>query len=180
MQDSERNEDSRASEFVQLLGSHQRQLVLYLTSLLHDRDAVDDVFQETMLVLWREFHSYEAGTNFTAWSCRVAYNQVRAWRKKQQRDRLQFSDEFLDAVNRELEMNADHLRRRDELLAHCLAKLPVHHRQLIQYRYSAGEAVTQIAEQTDRSIEAVYRLLSRIRRTLHECVNRQMAKEDNQ
>jgi len=172
------NPSGRDAEFVQLFTLNQHRIYIYLFSLVHDQNAADDIFQETMLVLWREFERFEPGTNFMAWSCTVALNQVRAWRKKQQRDRLQFSDEFLDALSQELDSSADYLEQRYEMLRNCIAKLPQHHRQLIAYRYSSGHAVDQIAEQTQRSIDAVYRLLSRIRRTLQVCVTEQLILED--
>ena len=168
----------RDAEFVQLFTLNQHRIYIYLVSLVHDQNAADDLFQETMLVLWREFERFESGTNFMAWSCTVALNQVRAWRKKQQRDRLQFSDEFLDALSQELDSSADYLEQRYELLRNCIAKLPQHHRQLVAYRYSSGHAIHEIAEQTQRSIDAVYRLLSRIRRTLQDCVTDQLTLED--
>lgn len=170
--------NGRDEEFVQLFTLNQHRIYIYLVSLVHDQNAADDIFQETMLVLWREFERFEPGTNFMAWSCTVALNQVRAWRKKQQRDRLQFSDEFLDALSQELDSSADYLQQRYDMLRDCIAKLPQHHRQLIAYRYSSGHAIDEIAEQTQRSIDAVYRLLSRIRRSLQECVTDQLSLED--
>lgn len=169
---------TRDAEFVQLFTMNQHRIYIYLVSLVHDQNAADDIFQETMLVLWREFERFESGTNFMAWSCTVALNQVRAWRKKQQRDRLQFSDEFLEALSQELDSNADYLESRYQMLRDCIAKLPQHHRQLIAYRYSSGHAIDDIAKQTQRSIDAVYRLLSRIRRTLQDCVTDQLTLED--
>ncbi|MFN3149020.1 sigma-70 family RNA polymerase sigma factor [Bremerella sp.] len=169
---------TRDAEFVQLFTLNQHRIYIYLVSLVHDQNAADDIFQETMLVLWREFERFESGTNFMAWSCTVALNQVRAWRKKQQRDRLQFSDEFLEALSQELDSNADYLESRYQFLRDCIAKLPQHHRQLIAYRYSSGHAIDEIAKQTQRSIDAVYRLLSRIRRTLQDCVTNQLTLED--
>lgn len=168
------------AEFVRLFSQNQQRIYLYLMSLVSDANIADDVFQETMLVLWREFRNYQPGTNFMAWACTVAFNQVRAWRKRQQRDRLQFSDKFLAAVAEELDAQADVLDQRHTLLSDCLAQLPQHHRQLVAYRYTAGHAIDHIAQQTQRSIDAVYRLLSRIRKTLHECVSRKLAAEDAQ
>ncbi len=172
------NASGRDAEFVQLFTQNQHRIYIYLLSLVNDQNAADDIFQETMLVLWREFDRFERGTNFMAWSCTVALNQVRAWRKKQQRDRLQFSDEFLEALSHELDSSADYLESRYEMLRACIAKLPQHHRQLIAYRYSSGHAIHDIAEQTQRSVDAVYRLLSRIRRTLQDCVTDQLSLED--
>lgn len=166
------------ADFVLLFSQHQQRIYVYLLSLLNDANVADDLFQETMLILWREFSSYQPGTNFMAWAGTVAFNQVRAWRKRQQRDRLLFSDEFLAAVAAELDTQADTLDQRQALLNDCLAQLPQHHRQLIAYRYTSGHAIDQIASQTRRSIDAVYRLLSRIRKTLQQCVSRKLSMED--
>ncbi|MEW4455639.1 sigma-70 family RNA polymerase sigma factor [Bremerella sp. JC817] len=168
----------RDARFVQLFAQNQQRIAIYLKTLVPDQSAADDIFQETMLVLWREFDRFEHGTNFVAWSCTVALNQVRAWRKKQQRDRLQFSDEFLEALAHDLDAQEEQLHHRYQLLNDCLADLPDHHRQLIAYRYSAGQAVDEIAKQTQRSIDAVYRLLSRVRNTLQQCVDKKLIAEE--
>jgi len=118
--------DSRIEEFVRLLGENQHRIFVYLMSMMRDRAAVEDVQQETNLVLWREFGSFEPNSNFAAWSCRVAFNQMRAWRKKQQRDRLVFSDSFLEALSAELDSRADDLDRRLIALEKCLERLPEH------------------------------------------------------
>ena len=167
----------RMDEFARLLGGAQRRLFLYLTGLLGDRTAAEDVLQETNLVLWREFEQFEPGTNFTAWSCRVAFNQVRAHRTKRGRDRLVFSDAFLTAVNDELTRDADRLEERRAALSECLRQLPDHHRELVRLRYlgdesSAGAATEELAERLGKSPAAVLRMLSRVRHALHDCVSR--------
>ena len=159
-------------EFARLLGGAQRRLFLYLTGLLADRAAAEDVLQETNLVLWREYETFEPGTNFTAWSCRVAFNQVRAYRTKRGRDRLVFSDAFLSAVDGELTREADRLEERRAALAECLNRLPEHHRELVRHRYLNEGSTEALAERLGKSPAAVLRTLSRIRRTLHECVTR--------
>src|SRR5262249_34859663 len=82
----------RTELFIRLLGQSHRSLHLYVMSLVPNRNDAEDILQQTNLVLWREFHQFEPGTNFTAWACRVAFNQVLAWRKRRQRDRLVFSE----------------------------------------------------------------------------------------
>ncbi|TWT34134.1 sigma-70 family RNA polymerase sigma factor [Blastopirellula retiformator] len=166
------------AEFVRLFGQYQHQIYIYLMSLLHDESSADDLFQETMLVLWREFDQYQPGTNFMAWSCTVALNRVRAWRKKRQNERLQFSDEFLEVLSGELDNRQDDLQQRQKALFDCIAKLPEHHRQLIAYRYSAGHAIEEIAQRTQKSVDAVYRVLSRIRQTLRDCASQHTALEE--
>jgi RNA polymerase sigma-70 factor (ECF subfamily) len=167
----------RVEAFVALLGQHQRRLHLFVTSLVLNAADAEDVLQETNLVLWREFHRFEVGTNFVSWACTVAFNQVLAWRKRRQRDRLVFSDAFLHAVYDEQIATADLLELRSHALAQCVARIPPHHRELLQLRYDEGRAVESIAEKLHRTDEAIYRMLSRIRQTLYECVSSTLAHE---
>ncbi len=159
-------------EFVQLLAANQKRVYIYLCSLLPGARDVDDLFQETSLVCWREFHRFTPGTNFGAWACTIAFNRVRAWRKKRSSDSLVFSDEFLTAISSELIEHDDVFVDRMDALESCVEKLPQHHRQLLKQRYTAEESIETLAEQLDRSTDAVYRMLSRIRATLHSCVSR--------
>lgn len=172
---------ARMDEFVRLLAAHQRRIYLYVHSLVYDANDAEEVLQETHLVLWREFGRFQPGTNFAAWACKVAMYQVLAWRKRRKRDRrssgADFSDEFLETVAAETVERGDALEDRTEALAGCLEKLPPRHRQLLQERYADGMDIEAIADRQSRTTEAVYRALSRVRATLHECVSRSLARQ---
>lgn len=172
--ESEAAAGPRMDAFVRLLGQNQRRIVMYVMSLVPNWTDAEEIVQETNLVLWREFGQFELGTNFAAWACKVAFHQVLAWRKKRQRDRLQFSPAFLEAVAAETSALSDVLEERSAALAGCIEKLPAAQRDLLRLRYSEGQGIEAIAERLDRTTEAVYRALSRIRHALHECVNQQM------
>ena len=86
---------------------------------------------------------------------------------------LLFSDEFVRQVASDAIEQADELELRRQQLAVCLSKLRNKDRELIQQRYSVGESGKSVAELLGRPINSVYQSLSRIRRTLLECVNRQ-------
>jgi RNA polymerase sigma-70 factor (ECF subfamily) len=158
--------------FVRLLGQNQRRIFLYVMSLVPDWNDAEEIIQETNLVLWREFGRFQPGTNFAAWACKVALHQVLAWRKRARRDRLEFSPAFLEAVAEEASADADLLEERAQRLARCIERLPADRRQLLRLRYSEGLAIDAIARQVERSEEAIYRALSRVRRALHDCVSR--------
>ncbi len=119
--------DDRASEFLTLFAKHQRTISHYLTGLLPTQNDVDDVFQETCLVLWREFHQFRLGTNFGAWACTIAFNQVRAWRSRQNRETLTFSDEFLQLISDDWIDATTELEDRAKALESCIQSLPEHH-----------------------------------------------------
>jgi RNA polymerase sigma-70 factor (ECF subfamily) len=162
----------RVDEFVRLLAQNQRRLYVYVHTLVPHHADAEEVLQNTNLVLWREFGTFEPGTNFAAWACRVALNQVLAWRKKRQRDRLQFSDAALAAVAAEADDRADELDDRSRVLSGCIEKLPAEHRELLRLRYGEGGSIETVAAAMRRTVDATYRVLSRIRHTLHECVTR--------
>ncbi|MCA9013773.1 MAG: RNA polymerase subunit sigma-70, partial [Planctomycetaceae bacterium] len=89
--------------FVQLLTAHQSVLYAYIRSLLPDIEAVQDVLQETNLVLWRRSEEFEAGTNFVAWACKVAYFQVLAFYRDHKRDSMVFNIELVSMLARQNE-----------------------------------------------------------------------------
>jgi RNA polymerase sigma-70 factor (ECF subfamily) len=167
----------RIDAFVRLLGQNQRRVFLYVMTLVPNWNDAEEIVQETNLVLWREFGQFALGTNFAAWACKVAFHQVLAWRKKKQRDRLEFSPAFVDAVAEEAAATADRLEQRSQALAGCIAKLPEGQRQMLRLRYSDGLPIEVVAKQVDRTVEAVYRALSRIRQALHACVSQTLAQE---
>lgn len=164
----------RVEEFVRLLGQHQRQIYVYVLTLVPNPADADEVIQETNLVLWREFGQFQSGTNFAAWACRVAMNQVLAWRKKRQRDRLRFSEDFLRAVAAEADAAAELLEERVRLLTECVEQLPPPQRDLIRLRYTDELAIEEVAARVNRGVEAAYRALSRARQTLYDCVTRKL------
>jgi RNA polymerase sigma-70 factor (ECF subfamily) len=166
----------RVDEFVRLLGQNQRRIFVYVLSLVPRWSDAEEIVQETNLLLWREFGQFEPGTNFAAWACRVAFHQVLAWRKRRQRDRLEFNDGVL-AVSAEAIKVSDELEDRQAALSGCLEELPVHHRELIRLRYNEGQDVQHIAARQERSTEAVYRALSRVRQALYDCVTRKLSRE---
>src|SRR5262245_18972639 len=126
------DDPQRMDAFVRLLGQNQRRVFLYVMGLVPNWSDAEEIIQETNLVLWREFHTFQLGTNFAAWACKVAFHQVLAFRKKRQRDRLEFSPAFLEAVAAEAAEDADFLEERSQALAGCIGKLPEAHRDLLR------------------------------------------------
>src|ERR1700761_39547 len=93
---------NQTSDFVALWTASSRQVYAYILMLLPHWADADEAFQETSRVLWEKFDQFEVGTDFTAWACRIAYFKVLDVRARRQRGPLSFSDEFLDALDREL------------------------------------------------------------------------------
>jgi len=161
-------------EFIKLFTRYQRRVFLFILSQVPNPVDAEEIHQETNVIIWRKFDRFELGTNFLAWACQIANYEVLKFRSRQRRDRHLFSDEFVRQVASDAIEQAEELEQRRQHLAACLSKLRSNDRELIQQRYSAGESGKSVAELIGRPINSVYQSLSRIRRTLLECVNRQI------
>lgn len=159
-----------SAEFIQLLTSHQSRLYAYILSLVFDRNEADDVLQQTNVVLWRSANDFELGTNFVAWSFRIAYYQVLAHRKKQQRDKLIFDDGMLSEIAQVASESDQTFQVQQRLMRECIQKLNERQRDVIQRRYRRGATLELIAEETQRKVNAVKQILFRARENLIRCV----------
>ncbi len=159
-------------EFMGLYSAHARRLYAYTMTLVPNWADADDVFQESSRVLWEKFDQFQAGSDFVAWSCRIVHFQALSFRQRQQRSRLKFSPEFLDAVSLQAAADTDLLEKQHHALADCLQKLTPRARKLVQLRWQPAATTKSVADQVGSSVEAVYKALNRAQRLLVECVER--------
>lgn len=163
---------ARVEEFMQLFTPNQRRVFLYILTLLPNVEQAEDVLQETNLILWREFHRFEPGTNFAAWACGVAYYQVLKYRKERVREITLLDEEMLGQVAEAQAELADVLEDRRAALLECLQKLPPADRALVTNRYGGNASGKELAETLRRPVNSIYQSLSRIRQVLWDCIDR--------
>ena len=161
--------------FLRLLTQHDRSLAAYVYSLVASAADAEDILQEVKVTLWKQFAKFEPGTNFRAWARKIATHQILNYRRaEKKRPSSALEEEFIEAVASEIDRRADELDHKADALKHCLHKLPEPHRKIILWRYYEDCGVEEIAAKSRRTVEAVYRLLSRIRQVLNDCVSRQI------
>jgi len=164
-------------EFVQLFTRSQRQLYLFILSQVPNPVDAEEILQEANLVVWRKVDRFEPGTNFLAWAYQIAALEVLKFRERRHREKLRFSEEFIERVAAEAEVVSEQTEARRRALAACLGKLRQHDRKLIEERYAAGENGLSVAKKLGRPANSVYQSLGRIRRTLLECIHRRLSAE---
>lgn len=167
-------------QFLILLTSHQRRLAGYLRTLVPNRTDAEEVLQEVNLHLCRHAGEFQMGTDFAAWSLRVAHFRVLRWRERRSRDRLLFDDDLIER----LAVAAQSLDAQGEgqlaALEKCLAKLASREYELITQLYSTPDATPQgVAGQVGRSAKGIYTSLKRIRLKLLECIQRTLSAEEH-
>ena len=157
-----------------LVREHADMLMLYLRASLRDDVAIDDIFQETMLVAWRRLDDFDRSRPFGPWLRGIAHNLVLAHARKTRRDALVCSE----AVLMRLEDQIAHLHGRegdtlDEKTAplnDCLSRLPEPYREAIELRYGHAHSSEQVASQMNISREALKKRLQRARAQLLDCL----------
>lgn len=163
------------AEFLELYSHNYPRLQYYLMALLPMADDAADVLQETSLVLWKKFDTYETGTNFFAWACKIARLQALKHRERRGKSARMFGNELLETLAEEAadERWAPGNLLRD--LGQCLERLSNRDQQLIQKRYEPGMSVASLAEDIGRTANSLSKSLGRIRRNLLECIERKQA-----
>jgi RNA polymerase sigma-70 factor, ECF subfamily len=177
--DYDRTNDSLQYErFVQLFARTRESLFAYIFTLLPHWSDAEDVFQQTSLVLWRKFGEFEPESNFLAWACRVAFFEVRNFQRVASRDRLRFSDAVLAQLAEQRVVNPEIANRKRDLLLDCIAKLSDDQRALLVRTYEDEKTIRQLADELDRAPQTLYNRLNHIRRTLFECVEAAMQRQE--
>lgn len=162
------------SEFVAALTAAQWRLYGFLRTLTGDRDATDEVLQETNLALWEQADRFVPGTNFDAWACKVAWFKMLDHRKAGRRQRLRFSDQLVEMLAAEAVDDEDRFERERKALAACIDRLPERHRAVVALHYEKRLSLADIGATLDRNRNAVAQLLHRIRTTLRTCIERRL------
>jgi RNA polymerase sigma-70 factor (ECF subfamily) len=175
MLSKKKDDDNEA--FVELMTRYQGHLHGYALSLTADPEAANDLLQETNVVLWENWREFEPGTNFKAWSFRIAHFQFMALRQRRLRDRLFFGDGLVTAIAVEAKELDETYEQRVASLASCLKQLKPRWREIIRLRYSEGLAVQGMASKIGLSANAISQVLFRARKSLIDCVKREQAKE---
>ncbi len=164
---------NRAEEFIQLFTQYEGRLRSFATSLVFNSADTDDVLQQAYLTLWKRFDQFESGTNFMAWAGRVIYLHVLRHRRQQAREVVLFDPEFLDVIASVTteESFAAELGGRERALKECVGQLPPDQLAMLRARYEDGSSTESMSELFNRSSQAIYNALFRIRRKLFDCVN---------
>ncbi|MEN1678797.1 MAG: sigma-70 family RNA polymerase sigma factor [Planctomycetota bacterium] len=165
-------EPDRNAEFVKLYAEAYPRLQFLLMALLPNRSHAADVLQETSVVLWSKFSTFESGTNFYAWASAIARLQTLKFYEQNSRSPKLFSLETLEQIA----LQVDKAGGADEPLVgalnECLERLSDADRALIRRRYDGEVSVQGMAAEIGVTPNMISKSLTRIRKILLACVQR--------
>ncbi len=137
---------------------------------------IDDILQDTNVVIWEKRNSYDSEAEFKPWAYGIARNKVRQyWANKKHQTCVNFSDEFLDAVAdaRQVDRPDDFSKKR-AALTQCLTQLKSRDRELIYACYEAREGLDARVRKFELTAASIRVTTHRIRTKLRVCVEKRL------
>jgi RNA polymerase sigma-70 factor, ECF subfamily len=169
----------KVERFMAELMSHQRRLYQYIYAMLPRQQDVEDVLQNSLVVLWKKFEQFDPATSFFAWAARIAYLEVCSYRRQNRRLVTIFDEAVFEQIAAEVERESELLEARRDAMQRCAERLSLGDRELLGLRYAPGATVKDIAERLGRPANSVSKSLGRIRQALWDCINQEMAASEN-
>ena len=125
------------------------------------------------MTLWRKFDQWEPERGvFEAWSCGVAFYEVRQFRRTSSRSRLYFDDELMKMLSEERQTELGTHDERLDALELCRGKLKDRDQGLLQEIYDRGYGVVELAERQGSAVQTLYNRLNQVRRQLYFCMQK--------
>jgi RNA polymerase sigma-70 factor, ECF subfamily len=173
------NDDAQNEAFVRLFGLNQGRVFAYIVTLLPCWADAEDVLQRTSIVLWKKFDQFDRSADFSRWACGVAYREVLRYLKQQSRRQRVFSEVLLQRIASARISRSDLLERRRFAMDDCVAKLPPEDRKIIEHYYYEGKkTVAEVANELGRPANTIFKALTRIRGSLHRCIDEAVSSEE--
>lgn len=163
-----------------LIERHRKRIFDYIQMMVRDRDAADDIFQETLIKVVRFLDEgrYVENGKFLSWVLRIAHNQViDHFRHVKQQNKVTEAEAGYDILN-SLRFSDPTVEDRmvstqiEEDVRRMVDFLPEEQKEVVMMRYFAGLSFKEIAEQTDVSINTAlgrmrYALIN-LRKMIHD------------
>jgi RNA polymerase sigma-70 factor (ECF subfamily) len=161
--------------FEELLLAHQHRILHYIRSLVGNHHEAEDLLQRTNLVLWRKRASFQAGSNFHAWSSTIARLEFFSQLRRQRRDQRLFTELSRDLPATEGPRTRETMPP-DTLLAlrDCLRKLPSRDQELVLMRYATNKTLSNYATTLNCRPGTLKARLFKIRESLRKSIEEQL------
>lgn len=160
-----------SKQFIELFEAERKRIYAYIYAYVMDKAAADDIFQETSMILWREFDKFEPNSSFTKWANAIVFNRVRVYRRNNNKLTFGLSEELMNEISDSVSFDETRENRWAALQA-CRAQLLAADHHLYEDFYLKNLKAQQIADNTGRSIYAIRKSIHKLRKKLFDCVDR--------
>ncbi len=180
-EDSSKNNNMASDKhqlFFQLYTKNQSHIYSYILMLISRINEADDILQEVASSMWEHFDDYKIGTDFASWGVRIARNKVIDYIRKSKSNRVRYSEETIRLIS---DYQAKRKNRKDQrisALENCVSKLSINDKRLIQLKYNQKITTKALSERIGRSVNGLYKALSRIHYILYRCIQKTLVADE--
>ena len=156
--------------FVKMFISHQRQIYAFIGSLLPHQAELDDIYQQTCLLLWQKRDQYDPNRPFLPWAYGFARNEIFSFLRRQGRDPNRLSPDLLAQIAEVRAGEDEQAAARRAALEACLQNLSPAQQDLLKARYANSASLKELAGSLATTAAALTMRLQRIRQALLQCI----------
>ncbi|QDU92523.1 sigma-70 family RNA polymerase sigma factor [Lignipirellula cremea] len=170
------NSNDVGKEMGAKLMQHRRALYGYVYACVRNEHTAEDIVQDVAQIALSSFDTLRDPERFPQWLFGIARRRVLMEHRKHPREQIVPPD-VVELLTAEAEATEpEQLRERKEYLQACLEELPEPMQQILRQRYDGSvRDVDELAAKRDRTVQAMYGVLKRLRRKLSACVERKIA-----
>lgn len=160
-------------QFTRLLIQHEPELMRSILVAVPNRSDARDILQECSVSLWHKFDNYDPERAFVPWASGFVRIEIRRFlRKSAQRNQLtERAAELLLKDHKKVAAELDHRRTH---LQDCIDLLSERQKEMVSGYYRMEYSVGDLSQRTGQTVDAIYKSLQRIRRSLHDCIESKM------
>ncbi len=165
---------------VRLVLEQEPLLVGFARAIVGSRDVAEDIFQDLVMLVMRKHASIPNQDAVSGWTRRATRFLALKRLQRMSRERPVMDEELVGLLERDFsELGFDTVG--DQYLAalgRCRERLPAKSREILELRYEADLDCQQIADRLKRPLNTVYVMLTRLHRSLEECIRSRLRSSD--
>ena len=160
-----------AVAFGKLIQDYRIQLFSYLLRLCGDRMTAEDLFQETLIKVWKGFKSYNEQNKFSSWLFSIAHNvAVDSIRKDLAKNMVRSFEDVQTFASDDNPHNTFVEKETNELVMAAVSTLSEKQKQVFLLRQHSGMTFKEISKAINQPLNTVlghmHYAVSRIRKKL--------------
>jgi RNA polymerase sigma-70 factor (ECF subfamily) len=170
--------DTRPLQFDAVVAEHGPYVWRVLRRLGVRASDVDDVWQETFIVVHRKLGGFEGRSSLRTWLSAIAVRVASDYRNRAHRRREQATEEVPEDTNESRSSQHDELvdRERRALLDQLIAELKPEQREVLVLYEFAELPMQEVAEALGCPLQTAYSRLHAARRALEQAARREAAR----
>jgi RNA polymerase sigma-70 factor (ECF subfamily) len=162
-----------------LMRENSSMLLAFLRAAIRDEHAVEDLFQETLLIAWRRLDEFDQDKPFGAWLRGIAGKLALSYYRSVARHGNPLDEEtlvWMDAKFGQLQnLRGDTLEEKLAALKDCVGALSPMYREPVEMRYSQSRPLAEITLALRLATDTLKKRLTRAKLQLADCLEKKLA-----